>query len=160
MTFVAGTPLSAAALNAALPGSIRCQGHLTATSASIAANTATRITGYTEDYETVAMMDGSTGLITIPSSGVYLVTAGMQINSFATAYRRSLVVETGSGTAGTGTELVRDEVESTDRVGLSIAKEIYLTAGTVISAYVNLEASGTIQGASYVCWFGAILMGA
>jgi len=158
MTFVAGTVLSAAALNAAT-SSGRCHGHLSANPSAAVANTPTRMVGFTEDYDTVAMFDGANGLITAPSTGVMMLTCGLVVNSFGTAFRRSLVIERGSGSAGAGVELVRDELESTDRVALLVAKDIPVTAGDVISAYVNFETAGTIQGASYVCWISARMVG-
>lgn len=157
MPFVAGTALSAAALNAAMSTG-RCRGHQTAT-ASIAANTPTRMINFTEDYDTAGMFDAANGLITAPSTGTMMVTCGVVINSFANAYRRSLVLERGSGAAGAGVELARSEVESTDRVGIVIAEDIPVTAGDVISAYLNLEAAGTTQGATYVCWISGRMVG-
>lgn len=132
----------------------KARADVTTTSATISANTPTRLSFSTKPYDTANIIDTTLDQATIPAgaSGVWHINAGVSINSYSNPYRRALVLEKGTGQAGTGVELARVNVESTDTVSLNLAVDLALAAGDVVSAYVVLEASGTVRGAEFIGW--------
>ena len=154
---------AAQAAAAAASGTVnrpRCRGVRTTNITGIAANTSTRLTGLTEVYDIGNLLNPSTGIITANTTGQWFLSAAAPVSSFSTAYRRSLVIEKNAGSVGAGTEIARIELESTDRLSLAVSGDFDLVNGDTISAYVNLEAAGTVPAATYPCYLTARLVGA
>lgn len=105
-----------------------------------------RITGWTESYDTAAAFDPTTGFFTVPSTGLYAITAGLQFAANATG-RRILIVEKGTAAPGTNTPLTRAEfptAASPAQPGAAVACEVQLTAGDQVAAVAYQSSGGTL----------------
>lgn len=151
-----------AARDAALAGAFtarRCRG-IRSDSFSIPDATFTRITGYTEQYDTGpgagGMLANATGLVTIPEAGGYRVDAGFAFYANATG-RKFLMIEKGSAAAGSNVSLIRHEFANTPSgyPSASVSFEQQFAAGDVLSlcAYQTSGAGLNIRGDVWPAYF-------
>lgn len=133
----------------------RCRGVRTDTFA-IADATFTRITGFTEQYDTANMFTPATGLVTIPAAGGYRVEGGFPFLANSTG-RKFLMIEKGSGTPGSNTSLIRHEFANVSGgyPSGSVSFEMEFAAGDVLSlcAYQTSGGNLNIRGDVWPVYF-------
>lgn len=105
----------------------------------------TRITNYDDvQYNVGSAFNNTTGFFVVPEDGLYFLTGHV---GFASATTRKLVViESGTATAGTNTQLVRHEGAATGYASLPLAVELELTAGESIALCAYSAAGSALAG--------------
>jgi len=102
------------------------------------------ITGYTEDYDEGSILNASTGLVVIPVTGIYAISATLFFNTNTTG-RRFLQIEEGTAAAGSNTPLVRQEMSpAAGYAGPSIYRELTLTSGMTLRLVAYQTSGATL----------------
>ena len=135
--------------SSALDTSKRCSAWNTTNSGSLAANAYWRLSGLTGGSNPSNMLNATTGLITIPETTDYHIGATAHFSNSGVSARRALIIEKGSGAAGTGVELLRVELTASNRWTPTISVDMNLAANDVISAVVTSNVGYEIRGADF-----------
>ena len=135
--------------SSALDTSKRCSAWNTTNSGSLAANAYWRLSGLTGESNPSNMLNATTGLITIPETTDYHIGATAHFSNSGVSARRALIIEKGSGAAGTGVELLRVELTASNRWTPTISVDMNLAANDVISAVVTSNVGYEIRGADF-----------
>lgn len=126
----------------------RSRGVIT-TTFSVPTGAYARISGFSEEYDVGSMFDPTTGFVTIPADGGYVVNAGLAFAANATG-RKFAQIEKGTGAAGTNTNLIRAEVANTPNGDPSciMSLERGFSAGDVLAlcAYQTSGAALNLRG--------------
>lgn len=110
---------------------------------SVSDNTGTTVTWDTEDTDPNTMHDtgSNTSRITVPSTGVYLVTAHTQWQNSGTGYRRVWFRVNGSDTYG----VVAISSTSSDQTGIESTALLSLTANDYVEVRVLQNSGGSLN---------------
>jgi len=113
-------------------------------------NTLTPVTGSTS-----GIIDNTTGIITIPSTGLWCFSGAVTFATESTT-RRMMAIEKGGGTPGTGTSLTRFDVTTSGYVSCSAYTEEFCTTGDQFSLMVYIGTSGSsLRGDFSTLWLAA-----